>query len=428
MRGEMIHNDQTSPNIFQRFHKDQGGAIAIIFALTFTLLIGVVGGAVDYANWTAAKRQTTQAMDAAVLAGGRALQLGATETEAIQAAQEYYNKNKSNRLDLDNVTFSVESNGTEVVAISNSKVKTPLMNLVGVSELPVNAKARSVLASGSNSGTDVEISLMLDTTGSMGGQKMVDLKQAAKDLINIVVWDDQSVYSSRVALAPFSRYVNVSQSFFQDITNHSPSGNGNKRTCVKERQGSNRYTDEEPTGGNGYFDRYTGSYTCKPTSIIKPLTNDKLALEAAIDAMPTSGTTAGHLGTAWSWYLLSPKWNSIWPSGSDAKPYSMMTELNDNNQPKLRKIAILMTDGEYNQQYSGSNSKTQAREICTNMKAAGLTVYTVGFAITAGGDADTTMAQCATSPEHYYSAADGDALRAAFRDIALKISTLRISE
>lgn len=418
----------SAADFFDRFHKDRSGAIAIIFALTITLLVAIVGGAVDYASWSAAKRQTMQAMDAAVLAAGRALQLGKTEAEAIQAATEYYNQNKSNRLDVDAVTFAVENNGTEVVATSNSFVKTPLMGLAGVPELAVNGTSRSVLASGANSGTDVEISLMLDTTGSMEGSKMSDLKLAAKDLINIVVWDDQSQYTSRVALAPFSEYVNVSRSFFLDVTNHSASGSGDNRTCVKERSGANRYNDKKPSNGNGYFERYTGGGTCKPTSTVVPLTSDKIALETAIDGMPTSGYTAGHLGTAWSWYLLSPKWKSVWPSNSEPKSYNLLTQMNEKGQPKLRKIAILMTDGEYNRQYTGDSATTQARELCTEMKAKGLTLYTVGFAIAEGGEADTTMAQCATSSEHYYSADDGLELRAAFRDIALKISTLRISE
>ena len=50
---------------------------------------------------------------------------------------------------------------------------------------------------------------MLDTTGSMSGQKILDLKAAAKDLVDIVVWDDQSQYTSKIAIAPFSAHVNV---------------------------------------------------------------------------------------------------------------------------------------------------------------------------------------------------------------------------
>ncbi|MFT5511027.1 MAG: Flp pilus assembly protein TadG [Hyphomicrobiaceae bacterium] len=165
MRGDLTDRDQVTRNLFQRFNNDRSGAIAIIFALTLTFLVGIVGGAVDYANWTSAKRQTVQAMDAAVLAGGRALQLGATEAEAIQAAQQFYNQNKSDRLDVELVTFTIEKNGTEVVATSNSKVKTPLMGLVGVSELAVTDSARSVLDRVPSGGVTVPVRSVATLSG-----------------------------------------------------------------------------------------------------------------------------------------------------------------------------------------------------------------------------------------------------------------------
>ena len=58
----------------------------------------------------------------------------------------------------------------------------------------------------SSGGTNVETSLMLDVTGSMCQPctKIDAVKSAAKDLIDIVVWADQSKYYSRVALAPFA--------------------------------------------------------------------------------------------------------------------------------------------------------------------------------------------------------------------------------
>ena len=118
----------------------------------------------------------------------------------------------------------------------------------------------------------------------------------------------------------------------------------------------------------------------------------------------------------------------MWPAASQPQAYSLTSELNEDGEPKLHKIAILMTDGSYNQYYSGSNSTVQARAICENMKAAGVTVYTVGFAISVGSTPDVTMQLCATSSEHYYNASNGEALKQAFRDIALKISDLRLSE
>jgi hypothetical protein len=232
-------------------------------------------------------------------------------------------------------------------------------------------------------------------------------------------------------VVPFSPYVNPGRDAFEIATDYSPNGNSDNRTCVKERQGYYRYTDEIPNGSNGYFDYYTGNSACKPQATVLPLTNDKQALLQRINEMQPTGMTAGHLGTAWAWYALSPNFSSLWPTASEPKSYSQLTALNESGMPQLQKIAILMTDGEYNTKYSGSSSAIQARELCTAMKLKGVTVYTIGFQISSGGEADTTMTECATEDEndaYSYSANDPDALRSAFRDIALKIATLRLTQ
>ena len=52
-------------------------------------------------------------------------------------------------------------------------------------------------------------------------------------------------------------------------------------------------------------------------------------------------------------------------------------------------------------------------------------VFTIGFQVSSASK--TFLQDCATDTSHFYDATTGDALRAAFRDIALKISTLRLS-
>jgi hypothetical protein len=61
------------------------------------------------------------------------------------------------------------------------------------------------------------------------------------------------------------------------------------------------------------------------------------------------------------------------------------------------------------------------------MKAAGIEVYTVGFQLD-NQTAVKTLSSCATDSSHFYNSTTGDALKAAFRDIALKISTLYLSQ
>ncbi|MEO0729874.1 MAG: VWA domain-containing protein, partial [Pseudomonadota bacterium] len=96
--------------------------------------------------------------------------------------------------------------------------------------------------------------------------------------------------------------------------------------------------------------------------------------------------------------------------------------------PKLKKIAVLMTDGVFNKKYKGPSSNNQAETLCDEMKERGIEVYAVGFEVGSSGQAYDIMNYCASSSEHFYNAENGNQLRAAFRDIGLKVSTLRISE
>ena len=67
------------------------------------------------------------------------------------------------------------------------------------------------------------------------------------------------------------------------------------------------------------------------------------------------------------------------------------------------------------------------------MKAAGIEIYTVGFAFDElTGDersvAEDTLRSCGTDIEHFYNTLSTDQLRSAFRDIAMKMSTLYLSQ
>ena len=75
-------------------------------------------------------------------------------------------------------------------------------------------------------------------------------------------------------------------------------------------------------------------------------------------------------------------------------------------------------------------SDPQADSLCTAMKnpALGITVYTVGFALGGNNTAINTLRDCASDPSKFYNAEDGQALRLAFRDIALQLAKLRLSQ
>lgn len=446
----------------RRFARGERGEVAIAFGLLVTIMLLFIGAAIDFSKWLSARTDTLDAVDAAVLAGARSLQTNAADPgAAIDVAKDYYAANTRGRLQVDDsITFVTARDGTAVRATGNAEIRTPFLSLAGVDKLPLvklsqGEFAEAVVAVGSNSETNIEVSLMLDITGSMQGSKIEDLKVAAKDLIDIIVWDDQSKATSRVALVPFSEAVLIDNNLKSALA-ISGSGSITFRTryglpltyyrdanCVTERLGAQAMTDATPTSTSNPGLFYDINGDCNPASgAVVPLTSDKEFLKAQIDGYQASGMTAGHLGTAWAWYMLSPNWKSKLPTASHPEPYSKLAEKGPKGQPKLRKIAVLMTDGEYNTQYCSSGVSTaqmactlpngsstqQAKTLCTNMKAAGIDVYTVGFDLGDNASVLQMLRNCATTPDKFYQADNGEQLKQSFRDIALKISDLFLSK
>jgi hypothetical protein len=444
------------------FRSDQRGNVAMVFGLMAIVLMLAVGAAIDIGRWLHARDQTVAAVDAAVLAGGRQLQTDNTDSAAaLAAAQKFYTQNVASRLPVidDSISFAIGGDGISVTANGFAYIKTPFLQLANIDKLPLFGTGQqpiavAQLAAGGNGGESVEVAMMLDITGSMAGQKLQDLKDSASDLINIVVWDDQSKYTSKVAIVPFSEDIRLptTTALGKARSTTLPSSKSVSKTtyylsdCVVERTGTQKYTDTAPGAGQYVMGHYTtsstgsgsnkkGVCTIPAGAEVMPLTSDKTSLLAKVTGLTAAGGTAGHLGTAWAWYTLAPNWSSLWPAST---PAAYGTD-------KLEKIALLMTDGEYNTQYDSNGisanqnatscpqaangcSTDQARALCTAMKAKGIVVYTVGFQVGNNQTAVDTLTQCATDPSKFYNAADGNQLRQAFRDIALKLSSLYLSK
>ncbi|MCC7251806.1 pilus assembly protein [Hyphomicrobium sp.] len=456
----------SGPSFVGRFAADTGGGIAIMFALMLVALCLFVGAAVDIGRWLQARHQTIAAMDAAVLKGGRMLQEDETDVEGARiAAQQYYTENTRNRTEVieDTIAFDAVDDNSAFAATGNAYVKTAFLSFARISKLPLfNAAeaqfSKAVFRAGGSSNNEVEISMMLDVTGSMkdskSTKKISDLKVAAADLVNIVISESSNANPVRVALVPFAEGVRLPTAAHNKARDTSQKSvqysykNKNKTEkvtyypteCVVERKGANKYTDVGPGTGNYVMtllnndgaNGNSGKCGLPAADEVVPLSKNKALLKQRIEKLELSGSTAGQIGTAWAWYTLSPNWNSLWSGDSAASAYGGTT----------RKIAILMTDGEYNMQYdtngvstsengAGSavngTSTTQAREVCTAMKQAGIAVYTVGFALGKNATAIATLDHCATNPGMAYTADNGNELKQAFRDIALKINQLYLT-
>ena len=448
-----------------RFSRDAQGGVTIMFSLLIVTLCLFVGAAVDIGRWAQARYQTIQAMDAAVLAGGSVMQAADNPASALTlaqaTAQRYYLENTQNRSPVtdDTVSFTSANNNTAFVAVGNAYIETIFLNFAHIPKLPLLDKSEASFSkaeltggggtTGNGNGKiDVEIAMMLDVTGSMAGSKIVDLRAAAKDLVNIVITEGVYARKVRVALVPFSEGVRLpsnanTKARGSPVNTQTTSvryGNNTYTTtyyrtdCVVERTGTNKYTDVAPGTGNFVMTQYKTSNSCALSTEeqVVPLSADKEFLKGRIDKLDISGSTAGQIGTAWAWYMLSPNWNTLWPTAGAANAYG----------DKTQKIAILMTDGEYNLEYdakgigtgsagagaaANGSSPDQAKALCAGMKAKGITVYTVGFALGGNATAIATLSNCASSSSTTYTADNGTELKQAFRDIAKKITPIYLS-
>jgi Flp pilus assembly protein TadG len=208
-----------------------------------------------------------------------------------------------------------------------------------------------------------------------------------------------------------------------------------------------KYTSSVSRGmGSGTFNMLGMTLTKGPNAgcTLQPLirlTTDSASVKTAINNMTAVGQTDIPIGLMWGWHALTPN-----APFSDGLAYTT---------PHLKKIVILMTDGE-NTNYDtndgnasfyggdgfvwqnlvglttgmGLAQRTSARDgrltqLCTNMKAKGIVIYTIRVEVTSGSS--TLLQGCATTPDKFFDVTNVSALGAAFDAIAADITNLRIS-
>lgn len=397
-----------------RFSADERGTVAVIFSLIVLVLVFAAGMGIDFARVVHTKSRLAAAVDAAAIAAGRALIEGRlSDSEVIARAERYVNENIKGSggllfgtVEALDVRIDRDANRVQIDVTADVPMTLTAVSGLKSVDLPVGTVA-------SFDQKDVELAMALDITGSMAGSKIEDLKLAAASLVDILLPDGGTPNKVRIGLAPYAGSVNAGSYAGRATNGRSTNG------CVHERGGSEAFTDARP--GTGTYLGFKKGMPC-PSAKLRPMTNEKEVLKGDIKTYVASGMTAGHLGAAWAWYLVSPQWSTFWPSESAPAQKDAKTD----------KIVILMTDGEFNTQYVDANgsSATQARQLCANMKGTDpldpdVIVYSVAFM--SPPSAEALLRECATSGEHFFVASNGSALRGAFEQIARSINNLRLT-
>ncbi len=183
-----------------------------------------------------------------------------------------------------------------------------------------------------------------------------------------------------------------------------------------------------------------------PTNALTPLTATKKTVLDAINAMSPQGYTNIHQGAIWGFHMLSATEPLL------AKAYDAATS----------KVMIIMTDGEntidtydfgtgkartmqaYGYPVNGRIFSTdyptpstdpeitaamdsRALETCSNAKALGIAIYTIGLAAPNQKTIDL-LTNCASDPSMAYFPEDSSSLTAIFKEIADQLANLRLSQ
>ena len=290
-----------------------------------------------------------------------------------------------------------------------------------------------------------------DTTGSIWRAKVANTNKAPNgSLTNWTLDATASGGTWRAASVSTGKAPNSATSFWVSDTNRDTKarqrntpkyGNTVSGTPLKN-------TGASALDSTGYG--ATGSYVYGPNMgcALQPvisLTTSMTTIKTAIDAMTAIGETNIPIGLAWGWNALSPGG----PLANGSTPAAYGTAHN-------RKIIILMTDGE-----NTMNNPSKSQEIngsfyggygyiwqkmlgvtsssdpttlidnrlsllCTNLKAKGITLYTVRVEVSTGSS--SLLQNCASSPDKFYDVQNVSQLGVAFDAIARSIDNLRISK
>ena len=196
----------------QRLAGDVRGNVAMLFGLSLPVLILMTFGGVDIHRLSTVKVNLQDALDAATLAAARSPYTSDADLKRVGLAalkanlQAYPNVT----LEEDRTTFTLSADD---VVIANARVQVETL-VANIFLPPYGQMMDDTMPVGGHSEVDrssrnIEVALVLDVTGSMAGQRIIDLKAAAVELVDIIVQPIQTPYYSKLALVPYSMGVNV---------------------------------------------------------------------------------------------------------------------------------------------------------------------------------------------------------------------------
>ena len=185
------------------FARDTKGNVALLFGLALIPIMIAIGGAVDYGRALLVRERMADAADAAALAIGSWTDL--TEAQLKVKAQQFFNANYPPSELGTAGAIGVKFVGDDINVTVSGSVPTTFMELANLSNIDVGVDTTVTRRQ-----RNIELALVLDTTGSMGsGGKMSAMQSAAKKMVQTLFHDKPTSDTLKVSVVPFAAAVNI---------------------------------------------------------------------------------------------------------------------------------------------------------------------------------------------------------------------------
>jgi len=419
------------------FATARGGNVTLIFGIALIPVVGLVGAALDYSRANSDRTQMQAALDAAGLMLSKEAP-NLSVAQMTQKATNYFNA-EFTRPDALNkqITVTYNAAASSLTLTGTANVDTTLMRLFGKTTMPISTTTTITWGL-----TKLRVALVLDNTGSMtqtdatGTSKISALKTASHQFLTTMQNAGGNPGDIQVAIIPFNMFVKVDPTLYKTKpwidwsftgTVGGSGDDGGSSGCDGGDDDSNP-CHPTPSTWNGCFTDRTQPYDVQNTTpvvgnpatwfpavncsmaTIMPLSYNWTALSAKVDQMNAAGTTNQTIGLAWGWQALT---------AGDPLNAPTMT-------PDTQQVVILLTDGlntqnRWTTNQSAIDLRTQAA--CTNMKNAGVLVYTV---LVMSGDS-SILQQCASKPSMYFALNSAGQIVTTFNQIGTSLAHLRIA-
>lgn len=388
--------------VLRRFVQRETGSMALFSLFIFLSMLFMAGLAIDLMRHENERLRLQGTADRAVLA---AALMGEDDDGPTpeQIARAYFAAEGFGPQLGENIAIDpIGSTGRRVTVYPAARVGTLFSQLIGIDSFDMVTPSRAEEIGGSDGPVEIEMVLVLDTSGSMNSQGKIDALRTAANQLASDILTTPGTAQNAITLVPYHSAVLPPAGWLNAYTNTVGSGPCN-----------DWYSWTQVTNTPS---QYTERFNCATNDwrTIRPYLDDPAVAQGYINQLLASGGTRIDTAVRWGATFFDP---TVQPMLNTMIMQGLVNSAFTNRpypweQTGVMRAMVLLTDG------INGGSDPDTISTCNALKAQGVTIYTVAFQAPSQGV--SLMQSCASAASHFYNA-DVSEISAAFQGIVASI-------